>query len=168
VKPARWYPSDIRSARAEVFAAMTPVFEYVHAINGRLRVKVPEVRRSPAFARRVEDLFRSLDGIREVRANPVTGNVLFLHDPARIPAREILAGLVAAGYMGMGIADARKPVRPERPSALAAMIAELACRALSRAVCNFTLNARWLEGLLTAANRFLVKLAFGGLTSALA
>jgi copper chaperone CopZ len=138
------------------------LFEYVHAINGRLRVKVPEVKRSTAFAWRVEDLFRSVDGIQLVRANPVTGTVLFLHDPKRIQLREILAGLVAAGYMGMGITDAEKPVRADRLGELAATIAELVCWGLSRAVRNFTPNARWLEGLLAAATRFLVKLALAG------
>ncbi len=47
---------------------MRPVIEYVHAINGRMRVKVPEVKRSPRFARRIEKWLGSIDGIREVRA----------------------------------------------------------------------------------------------------
>jgi ATP-binding cassette subfamily B protein len=146
---------------------MIPVFEYVHVIEGRLRVKVPEVKRSKAFARAVEDLFRSVEGIHEVRANPLTGNVLFLHDPKRIPVREILAGLVAAGYMGMGIAEGQNRPRIEPLSDVAATIAELVAWGLSRALGHFTTGPGWLEQLVEAATRFLVKLVFGQVATAL-
>jgi hypothetical protein len=147
---------------------MVPVFEYVHVIDGRVRVKVPEVKRSPAFARRVEDLFGSVEGIHQVRANPVTGNVLFLHDPERIPVREILAGLVAAGYMGMGVAAEDHPVPAEALSDLAVTIAEVVSWGLSRALGHFAPGPGWLEQLVEAATRFLVKLVFGRVASALA
>ena len=147
---------------------MIPVFEYVHVLEGRLRVKVPEVKRSEAFARAVEELFRSVEGVHEVRANPLTGNVLFLHDPERIPVREILAGLVAAGYMGMGIAGGETPARPEAIGEVAATIAELVAWGLSRALGHFTTGPGWLEQLVQAATRFLVKLVFGQVASALA
>ena len=146
---------------------MIPVFEYVHVLEGRVRVKVPEVKRSKAFARAVEDLFRSVEGIHEVRANPLTGNVLFLHDPERIPVREILAGLLAAGYMGMGIAGSEKPARPEALSEVAATIAELVAWGLARALGHFTPGPGWLEHVVQAATRFLVKLVFGQVASVL-
>jgi hypothetical protein len=147
---------------------MVPVFEYVHVVNGRLRVKVPEVKRSSVFARRIEDLFRSVEGIHEVRANPVTGNVLFLHDPERIPVRAILAGLLAAGYMGMGIDDREGPARPESIGDLAATIADLVAWGLSRDLGHFAPGPGWLEGLIEATTRFLVRLVFGRVSAALA
>ncbi|HZW30230.1 MAG TPA: hypothetical protein VFF52_05940 [Isosphaeraceae bacterium] len=140
---------------------MIPIFEYVHVLEGRLRVKVPEVKRSRAFARAVEDLFGSVEGIHEVRANPLTGNVLFLHDPELVPVRAILAGLVAAGYMGMGIAAGETPARPEAIGELAATIAELVAWGLARALGRFAPGAGWLEQLVEAATRFLVRLVFG-------
>src|SRR5262249_50071113 len=115
----------------EVVVAMMPVIEYIHAIEGRLRIKVPEVKRSPARARQVEELFRGVDGIQEVGANPVTGNVLLLHDRGRIAARQILGALIAAGYMGMGI-DGRG-ARPEGVGVVAAAVAELLAWVILRA-----------------------------------
>lgn len=76
-----------------------PVFGYIHAIEGRLRIKVPEVKRSPEVARRVESQFRAIDGVLEVGANPVTGNVLFHYDPDRIEPYAIMGTLVTLGYM---------------------------------------------------------------------
>jgi hypothetical protein len=75
------------------------VFQYVHAIEGRLRIKVPEVKRSPEVARRVEGQFRAIDGVLEVGANPVTGNILFHYDPDRIEPYAIMGTLVMLGYM---------------------------------------------------------------------
>jgi hypothetical protein len=145
---------------------MIPVFEYVHAIGGRLRVKVPEVRRSPAFARRIEDQFRAVPGIREVRANPVTGNVLFLHDSDELPAREILGALVAAGYMGMGIAAGTRDELAGTEGDVTATIAELVAWGLSRALSRLAPGPAWLEQLVEAATRFLVKLVFGRVAAA--
>jgi hypothetical protein len=146
--------------------AMVPAFEYVHAIDGRLRIKVPEVRRSPTFARRVEDLFRSVEGIREVRANPITGNVLFLHDPGTIHAREIMAGLIAAGYMGMGI-DGGKSAAGD-VAELATTIAEWVCWALLRAFRGFDPGQHVVEWLIQAGARLLLRLLAGRTAPALA
>src|SRR5215467_7068886 len=93
----------LQAGGSEGIGAMMPVIEYIHAIHGRIRVKVPEVKRSLKFAQRIEGWLGSFEGIHEVRANPVTGNVLILHDPDRIAAREILGALIAAGYMDMEI-----------------------------------------------------------------
>lgn len=96
----------MRYGKERVSRMQAPVFEYVHCLDGRLRIKVPEVRRSPVHAERVEAMFRGRHGVRAVSANPMTGNVLFMHDPDQIAAREIMAALIAAGYMGMGAAGA--------------------------------------------------------------
>ncbi|HMB07616.1 MAG TPA: hypothetical protein VKP69_28280 [Isosphaeraceae bacterium] len=97
-------------------AIVRPVFEYVHAIEGRLRIKVPEVKRSPEMARRIEGQFRALAGVLEVGANPVTGNVLFHYDPDRIEPYAIMGTLVALGYM--------KETALDRPAAGAGDLAE--------------------------------------------
>jgi hypothetical protein len=93
---------------------------------------------------------------------------LFRHDPERIPVREILAGLVAAGYMGMGIAGGEKPARPEAIGELAATIAELVAWGLSRTLGHLTPGPGWLEQLVEAATRFLVRLVFGQVAAVLA
>lgn len=142
----------------------TPIFEYVHSLHGRLRIKVPEVRRSAVHAERVEELFRGLDGIHEVRANPITGNVLFLHDPERIAAREIMGALVARGYMGMGAAG---PSRTDPPALeLATAIAETVIKLLVRALPGGSIEQDLLGRLLETVARFLVRFTVGRLAPA--
>jgi copper chaperone CopZ len=148
---------------------MMPVLEYVHAINGRMRVKVPEVKRSTTFARRIEGWLASIEGIREVRANPVTGNVLILHDPERIATREILGALIAAGYMGMGIADADEPAAEETAAAaLAVQAAELLCLQIIRVLAGFTPGPGWFQELVETTARFVLRLLFGRVSAAMA
>lgn len=66
------------------------VTDYLHALNGRLRVKVPEVKGSEAQARAVQGRLESLYGIKAVHANPLTGNVLIYYHPEQITQAEIL------------------------------------------------------------------------------
>jgi hypothetical protein len=147
---------------------MMPVIEYVHAINGRMRVKVPEVKRSIKFARRIEQWLASMDGVEEVRANPVTGNVLILHDPERIEGREILGAMIAAGYMGMGIATADGPVTPDAAVVLAAHAAELMCLQVVRVLAGFTPGPGWFQHLVETTARFVLRLVFGRVVAAMA
>jgi hypothetical protein len=72
---------------------------YLHVLDGRLRIKVSDVKRS---ARRAGELTRELmafDGIREVIANPTTGNVLIHFDPDHLDSKSIVRHLRALGYL---------------------------------------------------------------------
>jgi hypothetical protein len=149
----------LRFDEDEVRAFMMPVIEYVHAIEGRLRIKVPEVKRSPSRARQIEEQFQAIEGVLEVRANPVTGNVLFLHDPRKVAAREILGALIATGYLGMGLDG--KSTRPESVGEFVATIAELATWILLRAWKGFHPGPAIVERLVEATARFLLKLVLG-------
>jgi hypothetical protein len=53
---------------------------YVHMIEGRLRIKVPEIKGSPDQAREVELALVELEGVSHVQANALTGNVLVLFE----------------------------------------------------------------------------------------
>jgi hypothetical protein len=56
--------------------------ELLHAIPGRLRLRVPEIKGSPARAREVEQQVAGLKMmVRRVEANPVTGSILLVYDP---------------------------------------------------------------------------------------
>jgi hypothetical protein len=63
---------------------------YIHALEGRLRVKVSKVKGAPARALEVESRLRQVDGIDHVAANPRTGNVLILYNSCRIAQHEVL------------------------------------------------------------------------------
>ena len=72
---------------------------YLHVMDGRLRVKIPETKRSVSKALHVEQMIRSLPGTTRVTANPTTGNVLVLFDSAQLTHDEILSALKKAGYL---------------------------------------------------------------------
>ena len=145
---------------------MMPIIEYIHTIEGRLRVKVVEVKGSPAHARQIEALFREVEGIREVRANPITGNVLFLHDPRQIAAREILGSLIANGYMGMGIDLEQR--RPQTIVEVATTLAEILSWVLLRAYKKFNPGQDLIERFVESAVRFLFRLVAGQVAAVLA
>ncbi len=73
--------------------------DYVHALRGRLRVKLRAVKRSDATAAHVEERLTELDGVERVRANPLTGNVLVIYDPDSVGELEILKHLQDLGYL---------------------------------------------------------------------
>ena len=72
---------------------------YLHVMDGRLRVKVPETKRCVSKALHVEQVLGSLPGITRVTANPTTGNVLVLFDSAQLTHDEILSVLKKADYL---------------------------------------------------------------------
>jgi copper chaperone CopZ len=72
---------------------------YFHALNGRLRIKVAELKGLRMKALEVEGQLCKIDGINYVRANPTTGNVLVLYDPAKIGQYEVLGALQRLGYL---------------------------------------------------------------------
>lgn len=69
-----------------------------HAIDGRLRLKVPSVKGSPSKAAQLENQLRSLnEGIERVVVSPTTGSVLITYDPCQIGQAEIFEGLARLG-----------------------------------------------------------------------
>lgn len=49
-------------------------------LNGRIRIKVPEVKGSPAIAGTMESQLAQLEGVAHVKANLLTGDVLVRFD----------------------------------------------------------------------------------------
>lgn len=68
----------------------------VHASPGRVRLKAFQVKGNPALARQAQDKLGAVPGVREVRANPLTGSVLLLLDRVKMLEPEALAPLAAA------------------------------------------------------------------------
>src|SRR2546423_14337231 len=71
---------------------------FLHMLDGRLRVKVADVKGSPRVAALVEAQLAELQGVDDVSANPLTGSVLVLYDPAQVGVEEIMEALRAGGY----------------------------------------------------------------------
>ena len=77
----------------------TDVSPYLHALDGRLRIKIPQVKGSPQRALAAEQFLRGRAGITDVTANPTTGNVLVLFISAAIGQHAIITALQKAGYL---------------------------------------------------------------------
>ena len=71
--------------------SFTGVLEVVHALPGRLRLRLPSLRARPqalaAFASTVE----RLDGIRAVEVNPLLGTALVRYDAAKLTPSLVVA-----------------------------------------------------------------------------
>ncbi len=97
---------------------------YVHALERRLRIKLPQVKRAAIKAREVERHLQRVAGVEYVSANPTTGNVLIIYNPRVIEQRELFAFLSELGYLsppmgGSGITDS--PLSVERTAATVAV-----------------------------------------------
>jgi hypothetical protein len=68
--------------------------EILHAIPGRVRLRVAGLKRDPALAREIEGRFSADPAIQHVEASPVTGSVLIRFDPAAGPPVEFVRRLV--------------------------------------------------------------------------
>jgi hypothetical protein len=68
--------------------------EILHAIPGRVRLRVAGLKRDPALAREIEGRFSADPAIQHVEASPVTGSVLIRFDPAAGPPVEFVRRFV--------------------------------------------------------------------------
>jgi hypothetical protein len=67
----------------------------VHAIPGRVRVKVSRLKEDPAFVREIQERLSVVRGIQQVEVNPVTGSVLVLYDRTTLESPDSLLSLAA-------------------------------------------------------------------------
>jgi len=65
----------------------------VHAIPGRVRLKVAKLRDNPPLARVIQERLGAVRGIQGVEATPLTGSALVLFDPQVVTAPESLMNL---------------------------------------------------------------------------
>lgn len=72
---------------------------YIHILEGRLRIKVPEVKGAPLKASEIIDVLQRNEGVTYVRANPTTGSVLVLFNSEVITAKQIVQALQDIGCL---------------------------------------------------------------------
>lgn len=94
---------------------MTVDSAYVHALAGRLRIKIPQIKGAADKAQELEEHLEQFTGIESVSANPTTGNALVLYNPHRIDQWKIIVSLRDLGYLSHAGATASGLVSP--PSA---------------------------------------------------
>src|SRR5262245_37037157 len=59
-------------------------------VPGRVRLRAPGLKRRPELGAMVEREMRTIDGVREVSVNPLTGSVLIQFDPTRVALEQLL------------------------------------------------------------------------------
>ena len=62
---------------------------YLHALDGRIRVKSAQLKGTPHKAAALEQQLRAHPGITEVSVNPITGSVLVLYDTQQLRQQQI-------------------------------------------------------------------------------
>jgi copper chaperone CopZ len=86
---------------------------YVHALEGRLRIKIPKVKGAAGRAQEVERHLRQFSGVEDVSANPITGNVLILYDSRLTEQGQIFSALKEKGYLTMPNARGDRANHPD-------------------------------------------------------
>jgi Heavy metal associated domain 2 len=65
----------------------------VHAIPGRIRLKIPRLKENPALAREVQERLSAVQEVQRAEVNPVTGSVLVLYDRTAVESLDSLLSL---------------------------------------------------------------------------
>jgi copper chaperone CopZ len=71
---------------------------YVHDIAGRLRVRIPLMKGSQSHAIKVSGIVQSINCVKLVESNPITGSITVYYDSEMLASKTILEALENAGY----------------------------------------------------------------------
>ena len=72
--------------------------QILHAIPGRIRFKISQVKENPAFAKQLEQTLACMQMVQWSKINARTGSVLIGYDSELLPAlRELQAGEIPTG-----------------------------------------------------------------------
>ena len=102
----------------------------IHAIDGRVRVRVPAVRGSSAMADAVTAQLSALDGVNRVHATPITGSVVVYYTRELTSSEAILAAL----RMAVPFSPNSDSIGPGRGVALSQEASPLTTRVLHLAM----------------------------------
>jgi hypothetical protein len=75
----------------------------VHAIPGRVRFKIAELRNDPDRAEQLQQRLASISGIEEAQVNSRTGSVIVWFDPGMLESVEFQLSVASA--LGISVAD---------------------------------------------------------------
>jgi copper chaperone CopZ len=70
---------------------------YVHHVPGRLRVRIPAIRRNPGNAADIQCLL-NIPGVDNIKVNHLTGSVVVTFETGSITPEKLLAVLKQKGY----------------------------------------------------------------------
>jgi Heavy metal associated domain 2 len=64
--------------------------DYLRVLDGRIHIKLRELKESPAVAEKLEQSLLRMSGITYIEANPLTGSILVLFESGVISGQEVL------------------------------------------------------------------------------
>jgi hypothetical protein len=82
--------------------------QVVHALPGRVRLKVAGVKGNPALARRAQEKLAQVPGIKQVAAQPTTGSLLVHYDLEQLcslASMDLLSGTLKELFPEIEVAD---------------------------------------------------------------
>jgi hypothetical protein len=106
----------------------------VHALDGRLRIKVQAIKQNALAAASLEQSLLEVKGVKAVKANPLTGSVLISYDPWRI-GQDMLLEL-----FGVSVEEDRGVERQRNRVALARRITDIVLPVVFEAICYFAVR----------------------------
>jgi len=81
-------------------------YSVVHHVRGRIRVQVPIIKKLPVETLKKLAVIPIPEGIKDVRANPVTGSVIITYDPDHVDIegylRKMMTDSEIVSIIGMG------------------------------------------------------------------
>jgi copper chaperone CopZ len=110
---------------------------YLHEIPGRLRVRIPNLKRNPQNAWDIQVLLKNLPGVKSISTNTVTGSMIVYYDPQLVNTAAIVNVLAREGYIDL----AKVLFNKERKDNTMDVVAQAA----SKAILGFVLD-RALQG----------------------
>ncbi len=82
---------------------------YLHEVPGRLRIKIPALRRDAHRAREIRRAILALQGVSSASANSLTGSVTVYYEPDQVQAGTIVAHLSREEYIDAARSLSRTP-----------------------------------------------------------
>lgn len=74
---------------------------YLHSTPGRLRLKIPSLKRNADLVDELTLLLRGIDGVYSIDINPLTGSVKVNFDESRVTSAALLNLLSAEGHIDL-------------------------------------------------------------------
>jgi copper chaperone CopZ len=87
--------------------------EYIQHVAGRLRLKLPQMRKDPQRAQEIQSAACRISGVISVDANIVTGSLLVRYDKRRVDAERIVSSMAEMGLLSAQVRTRAAQPRPE-------------------------------------------------------
>jgi len=105
---------------------------YIHAVPGRLRLKMPLLKGDTLLAAEVQTAAKQVAGVESATVNPLTGSLIINYTPEETDSRAIIDGLVSLGYLDVTKAVESTQKRKQEE--------EQARQAAARAIVSFVVD----------------------------